>query len=69
MLIKECMTKSPYTVTVNTPLLEAQGIFREREIRHLLVLDGKKLVGILYAGNLKQALASPGGERFLAQMR
>jgi acetoin utilization protein AcuB len=65
MLIRECMTRSPHTVTVDTPLLKAREIFREREIRHLPVLEGKKLVGILSDGNLKQALASPGGERFL----
>jgi len=66
MFIKECMTKSPYTVGVDTLLLKARELLSEHDIRHLPVLDEKKLVGILSDGNLKQALASPGGERFLA---
>jgi acetoin utilization protein AcuB len=65
MLIKECMTKSPYTVSVDTPLLTARELLSEHAIRHLPVLDEKRLVGILSDRNLKQALASPGGERFL----
>jgi len=67
MLIRECMTKSPYTVTIDTPLLKAQGIVREHDIRHLSVLDGETLVGILSDRNLKEALASPGGEKFLVE--
>lgn len=65
MFIKECMTKSPYTVSVDTPLLTDRELLSEHDIRHLPVLDGKKFVGILSDRNLKQALASPGGERFL----
>ena len=43
-------------------LVKAQQIFREHDIRHLPVLDGEKLVGMLSDRNLKEALASPGGE-------
>jgi acetoin utilization protein AcuB len=67
MLIKEHMTKSPFSVTAGTPLLEAREILRQRNIRHLPVLDGEKLVGILPDLNLKQALALPGGEKFLVE--
>jgi acetoin utilization protein AcuB len=67
MLIREYMTKSPYTVTIDTPLLKAQEILREHDIRHLPVLDGEKLVGMLSDRNLKEALASPGGEKFLVE--
>jgi len=65
MLVKECMTKSHYAVSVDTPLLTARKLLSEHTIRHLPVLDEKRLVGILSDRNLKQALASPGGERFL----
>ena len=51
----------------DTPLLKAQGIVREHDIRHLSVLDGETLVGILSDRNLKEALASPGGEKFLVE--
>jgi acetoin utilization protein AcuB len=67
MLISECMTKSPHTVAVDMPLVKAQQIFREHDIRHLPVLDGEKLVGMLSDRNLKEALASPGGEKFLVE--
>jgi acetoin utilization protein AcuB len=67
MLISEFMTKSPYTAAVDMPLLEAQEILREHDIRHLPVLDGEKLVGMLSDRNLKEALASPGGEKFLVE--
>jgi acetoin utilization protein AcuB len=61
------MTKSPHTVAVDMPLVKAQQIFREHDIRHLPVLDGEKLVGMLSDRNLKEALASPGGEKFLVE--
>lgn len=67
MLIKERMTKSPHMVTVDTPLAKAREILREHNIRHLPVLDGGKLVGVLSDRNIKEALASPEGERFLAE--
>ena len=46
MVIREGMTKSLYTVTIDTPLLKAQEILQEHDIRHLL-LDREKLVGRL----------------------
>jgi CBS domain-containing protein len=67
MLIKECMTKSPYTVGVDTPLLKARELLSEHDIHHLPVLDGEKLVGMMSDRNLKEALASPGGEKFLVE--
>jgi acetoin utilization protein AcuB len=67
MLIKECMTKSPRTVAIDMPLLQAQEMLREHDIRHLPVLDGGKLVGLLSDRNLKTALASPGGDSFLVR--
>jgi acetoin utilization protein AcuB len=67
MLITEYMTKSPHTAAADMPLLEAQEILREHDIRHLPVLDGEKLVGLLSDRNVKEALASPGGEKFLVE--
>jgi acetoin utilization protein AcuB len=61
------MTKTPHTVAVDMPLMKAQQIFREHDIRHLPVLDGEKLVDMLSDRNLKEALASPGGEKFLVE--
>ena len=66
MLIKECMTKSPHSVTVDMPLIEAREILREHNIRHLPVLDAGKLVGILSDRNIKEAVSSPEGGRLLA---
>lgn len=65
--MRECMTRSPHTVTGDMPLGAAREILREHRIRHLPVVDGGKLVGILSDRNLMQALASPGGEHFLVK--
>jgi acetoin utilization protein AcuB len=47
------------TVTTETTLPEALRLTAQRGIRHLPVLDGDRLVGILSDRDLKRAMASP----------
>jgi acetoin utilization protein AcuB len=48
MLVKDCMTRHPTTISINTPLTEAQQIMVENKIRHLLVAGhGKCLLGLV----------------------
>jgi acetoin utilization protein AcuB len=46
-LIRQHMTASPVTVRRDATIAEAQRLMREHEIRHLPVLDGQALVGVL----------------------
>jgi acetoin utilization protein AcuB len=45
--ISHYMTAQPYTIQRGVPLAEARRLMREHAIRHLPVLDGANLVGII----------------------
>ena len=45
--IRDFMTSTPQTVTMETPLLRASQIMAEHRIRHLPILDDDKLVGVV----------------------
>lgn len=47
MTAHEIMTPDPVTVTPKTTLAEAWDLMRELDIRHLPVVDGEALVGML----------------------
>jgi CBS domain-containing protein len=55
--ISEVMSKDLITVGPGTSLREAAGIMTEKWIRHLPVLDGGKLVGIVSQRDLSGVLA------------
>ncbi len=54
------MTRQPWTIGAHASLLAAHELMREHEIRHLPVIDGDVLVGIVSAGDLRllEAVAS-----------
>jgi acetoin utilization protein AcuB len=58
MLVQDIMQAGLVTVTPRTSLPEAVTLTRERGIRHLPVLDGDRLVGIVSDRDLKRAMAS-----------
>jgi acetoin utilization protein AcuB len=59
MFIRYHMTPSPITVTPETTVAEAMGILQQRNIRHLLVVDGQgSLQGILSDRDLRSARPS-----------
>lgn len=45
--VRECMSTAPATIASDRPLTEAARIMRDRGIRHLPVVDGEELVGML----------------------
>jgi acetoin utilization protein AcuB len=45
--LRSYMTASPHTVGCDQPLFRAEAIMREHKIRHLPVLEGGQLVGML----------------------
>ena len=47
------MTPFPYSVDINAPIEEAREFMRQRQIRHLPVTDGQKLVGVLTDRDIK----------------
>lgn len=56
MLVREWMTPEPISVTPSTPLIEAFRILSEYEIRHLPVMSGEHVVGIVTDHNLGRAV-------------
>ena len=47
MYVSNVMTSNPFTVTPETNIADALSIMREKKIRRLPVVKGKKLVGII----------------------
>jgi acetoin utilization protein AcuB len=58
MLVQDVMQTKLHTVTPDTTLPEALCLTAQRGVRHLPVLNGDLLVGILSDRDLKQAVAS-----------
>ena len=59
MQVKERMKRDPITVKKDDSFRYALKLIRKEGIRHLPVLDGKKLVGIITDRDLRQAAPSP----------
>ena len=59
MLVRDRMTPSPITVTPDTTFPEAFRIMRERRIRHLPVLEGDRLVGLVARTDLLRGPPAP----------
>ena len=56
--VAEIMTKSPLTITENTPLEEIVELMEKNNVKRLPVTRGDKIVGIVSRSNLLQAVAS-----------
>lgn len=59
MLVKDRMKRDPVTVKKDDSFRYALKLIRKEGIKHLPVLDGKKLVGIVTDRDLRQAAPSP----------
>jgi acetoin utilization protein AcuB len=64
-VIGDYMTAAPYCVSPDTPLPRAQSIMREHEFRHLPVMRGEQLVGILSERDI--VLAGRGGDEVFVE--
>ncbi|MSO46091.1 MAG: CBS domain-containing protein [Acidobacteria bacterium] len=58
MLVEEVMSRSVVTLTPEQTLLEALDLLRSHRIRHLPVVDGSKVVGIVTDRDVKRATPS-----------
>ena len=59
MLVRDVMQSKLITIDPKTTLPQAMRLAAERRIRHLPVVDGGELVGIVSDRDLKQTMASP----------
>ena len=58
MRVGDYMTKEPFTVGEDTNMKEAVGLLRQHHIRHLPVVLGPKLVGIVTDRDIRKASPS-----------
>ncbi len=58
MLVRHWMTRDPIVVEADTPFLEARLVLKKRHIRHLPVVDGGTLIGVVTDRDLKEAAPS-----------
>lgn len=54
--VRDWMTREPETVAVDCPISTAVLRMQRREIRHLLVVDGARLVGVVSNRDLRRLL-------------
>ena len=54
--VKSVMTPFPYAVNLEASLSEAQALMREHRVRHLPVVSGRELVGVLSDRDIKLLL-------------
>jgi len=59
MRVRELMTAEPITVAPETSVVDARHLMATRRIRHLLVMDGARLVGIVTDRDIRLNLPSP----------
>jgi acetoin utilization protein AcuB len=59
MKIRDLMTAKPITTGPDTPVIDARTLMLGKRIRHLLVTDGPKLVGIVTDRDIRLNLPSP----------
>jgi CBS domain-containing protein len=50
-VVQEIMTSDPFTVTLDQNIRECMALMTVRQIRHLPVLDGAKLAGVITIGD------------------
>jgi len=59
MLVRKRMKKNLITITKDARMTAAKKILQEKNIRHLPVVDGKKLIGLVTNMDIRKAEASP----------
>ena len=59
MRVRDLMSFKPITVDPETPMLEARQRMADARIRHLVVTEGSRVVGIVTDRDIRLNLASP----------
>ena len=57
--VERWMTREPLSVTVDHPIRQALGLMRGAKVRHLLVVDGDRLAGILSNRDVRRLVEDP----------
>jgi acetoin utilization protein AcuB len=57
--VQDLMTTDPITTGPQTPVLEARQLMIDKRIRHLLIVEGPKLLGIITDRDIRLNLPSP----------
>lgn len=60
LLVQQFMTRSPHTISHDQSLAAAHAMMREHDMRHLPVLEGGRLVGLVSQRDLYMIEALPG---------
>lgn len=61
--LADIMTRSPMTVTLNETLQQCMGIMTTRNFRHLPVVDGGRVVGMVSIGDIVKDIMSQQGDQ------
>jgi CBS domain-containing protein len=64
--VGDWMSKAPMAVVEDTPIRDAVALMQGAEVRHLLVLDGSVLTGILSSRDLRRLVTRDLGSPLLA---
>jgi CBS domain-containing protein len=56
--VREIMTPEPVTVNATDTISECMRVMTDKRIRHLPVMEGKKMIGLLSIGDLVRAIIS-----------
>lgn len=59
MRVRELISGPPITIAPDTPVLEARRVMQTRSIRHLLVMEHGRLVGIVTDRDIRLNMPSP----------
>jgi acetoin utilization protein AcuB len=59
MYVRDLMTREPITVTPSTTVVDAKALMTRSRIRHLLVTEGSRLLGIVTDRDIRLNLPSP----------
>jgi len=59
MFVRTRMTANPFTVTPDNSVPEAQAVMRQHGVRHVPVVSGGRVVGVLSKSDVAAALPSP----------
>lgn len=62
--VREIMTEQVVSVCADQTIEEAMVLMSNRRIRHLPVLDGSRLIGVVSIGDMVKAIAMNGKETF-----